>query len=144
MVSESCQFITPVIVIVGWFFVDWRTNNRELRKEKRSLIDKIHIDIDFIEKKAIEYHQAEYANEQVSKEIKILLGRLIKVINREELIVKKDFWIFSAFKKAITLNNFDSSTFMCQSDNSELLDKIYATKDSLIDKVESEFSKRFR
>lgn len=144
MVSESCQFITPVVVIVGWFFVDWRTNKRELRKEKRSLIDKIHVDLDLIEKKAIEYHQATHANEQVGKEVKILLDRLIKVLNRENLISRKDFGKFSAFKKAITLNNFDSSTFICQPDNSELLDKIYATKDILTHIIETNFNQSFR
>ena len=132
MVSENCQFITPIIVIIGWFFVDWRTNKRELRKEKRSLIDKIHIDINLIEKKAIEYHQAEHPSIQISKEIKVLLDRLIKLIIREKLVAKNNFTKFSAFKKAITLNNFDSSNFISQTDNSELLDKIRYMQQKII------------
>lgn len=68
MVAESCQLLTPIIVIAGWFFVDWRTNKRELRKEKRALIDKIHLDLNAIEQKAVVYHQSTHSNEQLGKE----------------------------------------------------------------------------
>ncbi|SJM92555.1 hypothetical protein [Crenothrix polyspora] len=144
MVSEKCQFITYALVIAGWFFVDWRNNKRELRKEKRSLIDRTHVDINSIESKAVEYHQGAHNNEQLSKEIKILLDRLIKVITREKLISNNNFRKYSDFKRAITLNNFDSSSYICQPDNSELLDKIYSTKDNLVHEIEMKFSNDFR
>lgn len=144
MVAESCQLLTPIIVIAGWFFVDWRTNKRELRKEKRALIDKIHLDLNAIEQKAVAYHQSTHSNEQLGKEIKVLLNRLISVLNREKLISQDDFSSFSNFRKAITLNNFDSSAFVCQPDNSELLDRIYAAKDQLIHNIETKFNTDFR
>ena len=103
----NCQFGTWLIVIIGWFFVDWKNNRRELRKEKRALIDKINVDLNSIEKIAVEYHQNDHANVKTSQEIKISLDRVVKILNREKLLIQKEYKKFIAFKKSITLENFD-------------------------------------
>ena len=123
----NCQFGTWLIVVVGWFFVDWKNNRRELRKEKRALIDKINVDLNSIEKIAVEYHQNSHANIKTSQEIKISLDRVVRILNREKLLARKDYKKFIAFRQAITLDNFDSSSFFTQLDNSELLQNIFLT-----------------
>ena len=121
----SCQIVPWLLVIIGWFFVDARNNKRELRKEKRALIDKINVDLNAIEKIAVEYHQNDYANVKMSQEIKISLDRVVKILNREKLLAQKDYKKFIEFRQAITLDNFDSNSFVVQLDNSELLQYIY-------------------
>ena len=140
----NCQFGTWLIVIIGWFFVDWKNNRRELRKEKRALIDKINVDLNSIEKIAVEYHQNDHANVKTSQEIKISLDRVVKILNREKLLVQKEYKKFIAFKQSITLENFDSNGFIPQGDNSELLENISLTKDDLLHAMETKFNDDFR
>jgi hypothetical protein len=140
----NCQIVPWVLVIIGWFFVDERNNRRELRKEKRALIDKINVDLNSIEKIAVEYHQNDHANVKTSQEIKISLDRVVKILKREKLLTQKDYKKFIEFRQAITLNNFDSSGFVTQLDNSELLQNIYLTKDDLLHVMEIKFNDDFR
>lgn len=140
----NCEIVPWVLVIIGWFFVDERNNRRELRKEKRALIDKINVDLNSIEKIAVEYHQNNYANVKMSQEIKISLDRVVKILNREKLLAQKDYKKFIKFRQAITLDNFDSNSFVVQLDGAELLQNIYLTKDDLLHAMETKFNNDFR
>jgi hypothetical protein len=140
----NCEIVPWVLVIIGWFFVDERNNRRELRKEKRALIDKINVDLNSIEKIAVEYHQNNYANVKMSQEIKISLDRVVKILNREKLLAQKDYKKFIKFRQAITLDNFDSNSFVVQLDGAELLQNIYLTKDDLLHAMEKKFNNDFR
>ncbi|MGR8935921.1 MAG: hypothetical protein ACU837_16305 [Gammaproteobacteria bacterium] len=144
--KEIAQIITWTIVVIGWFVVDNRNNNRERRKEIRAIIDLLGKQLDAIELKAIQYHQGSHHSAQLAKDIKFSLQRTSQIIYREDLLAieKGESKYYRDFKKSITLDNFDSfENFISQPDDSDLLYEISASKDALFNQIETNFHRKY-
>ncbi|NOQ64704.1 MAG: hypothetical protein GQ582_09355 [Methyloprofundus sp.] len=141
------QIVTWLIVIAGWVFVNQQNNLREKRKEIRSLIDNLHVQLDDIEKKAVKYHTDEGTKElafQLKRDLNQKLRSKLKILELRDLDLKKSSTYQKELRKAITLNNFDTNNFKSQLFSSEIIKDIWLAKDKLSHEIELCFSRKYK
>ena len=71
------NFIALVVVVIGWVVVNKHNNNREFRKELRSAVDEVIVQVREITDYGVEYHAG---SREKSLEAKIVLS--LKSLNR--------------------------------------------------------------
>ncbi|TAN46791.1 MAG: hypothetical protein EPN21_19470 [Methylococcaceae bacterium] len=143
------QAVMPVAqwftLIAGWYIVDRQNNRRELRKEKRSIIDRLLAELDALEASAIDYHTGSHHRINVAREIKVQLDRAAKLIQRENLLQKPVFdQRMKTLRQAVTMQNFETNDFVSQTSDSAVLASIATAKDNLVHNLETHFSATYR
>lgn len=143
------QAVMPILqwftLILGWFVIDRHNNQRESRKEKRSIVDRLLAELDALEGIAISFHTADHQQTEVARELKVRLDRMAKLIRREDLLKLKVFNPrMVELRQAITMQNFDTPDFVPQMHNSEILLNISTAKDNLTHDLERHFNAVFR
>lgn len=159
-----------ILVVAGWWIANRQANDRERRKELRALLDLVISVANDIEALAIDYHTA-VSRPDVSKEMNLLrrfarLTALLQTADRRGLHdYSISFWhriglsefawrepgptakanraLLNDYKRAVTLENFESQAFERQAADSEILKRVAAARDALIDNVETSFTCRF-
>lgn len=147
MSLEWSQVITWLVVITGWYVVNDKNNDREKRKEVRSLIDSIQNMLDDIEKEAIQYHtnnQSEELSFQIKRNLNNNLSSKVKVLKLKGFEIGKCDKYRKKLRQAITLNNFDTNGFQPQSFTSEIIRDILTSKGNFINEIEKCFSKNYK
>ena len=147
MSLEWSQVITWLAVITGWYVVNDKNNDREKRKEVRSLIDSIQNMLDDIEKEAIQYHtnnQSEELSFQIKRNLNNNLSSKVKVLKLKGFEIGKCDKYRKKLRQAITLNNFDTNGFQPQSFTSEIIRDILTSKGNFINEIEKCFSKNYK
>lgn len=144
VVGAIGQFVTWLLVVVGWCIVNTQHNQRETRKEIRDRVEELRKSVHLLEIISEEYHMAQAHSEEKAKEIKISLMRIKYAIDHIGFnncnIIDTGF---IGLRRAITLNNFDTKRHEAQSLSGELIANINAYVDTLMNLVESEFRSRF-
>lgn len=147
MSLEWSQVITWLVIITGWYVVNDKNNDREKRKEVRSLIDSIQNMLDDIEKEAIQYHtnnQSEELSFQIKRNLNNNLSSKVKVLKLKGFEIGKCDKYRKKLRQAITLNNFDTNGFQPQSFTSEIIRDILTSKGNFINEIEKCFSKNYK
>lgn len=147
MSLEWSQVITWLVVITGWYVVNDKNNDRENRKEVRSLIDSIQNMLDDIEKEAIQYHtndQSEELSFQIKRNLNNNLSSKVKVLKLKGFEIGKCDKYRKQLRQAITLKNFDTNDFQPQSFTSEIIRDILTSKGNFINEIEKCFSKNYK
>lgn len=147
MSLEWSQVITWLVVITGWYVVNDKNNDREKRKEVRSLIDSIQNILDDIEKEAIQYHtndQSEELSFQIKRNLNNNLSSKVKILKLKGFEIGKCDKYRKQLRQAITLNNFDTEKFEPQAFTSEIVRDILNRKGNFINEIETCFSKNYK
>ena len=141
------QIVTWLIVILGWAFVNHQNNLREKRKEIRSLIDSVNVQLNEIELLAIKYHTNE-ATEELAFQLKRSLSQ--QLLSKFKVLELRGFKIGSCdtyrkqLRKSVTLKNFDTNDYQVQGFSSEIVKDIWLTKDRLTHEMEKCFSRNYK
>lgn len=136
--------VTWLLVVVGWLIVNWQNNRREERKEIRTALNQIYTDIENLQKKATKYHKSATRNVKLETKIIVMERKLSEHLSYLRLRDSSFGPSYSLFIDAITLNNFESPTFVQQTSPSEILENIQDYSIELESALELEFSKLFR
>lgn len=128
----NMEKIIPVfLVILGWVIVHCLTIEREKKREWREIAKKTVIDIEALERLAIQYHTNIIRNTDVEqailKEIERLNDKLWNI--RQKLSIPTNI---RELRKAITLDNFGTPHIIPQEKNSPIIRKIEVCSAKLI------------
>ncbi len=138
------EFFGAVLVIGGWAATHFFSEARERRKEVRSSIDKILEKIFEAEKTSIAFHVSSSFNEASRFDLQSQVNRIERQLNRMSALKTDAFINFIvAFRRSITLNNFDPSNFQQQAASSYLLREISNACQDLEDEIEYQYDQRY-
>lgn len=129
-----------------WLLVNQQNNIREKRKEIRSILDKIQSLLDEIEIQAVNYHTGRESSDlafQLKRSLNQKLRDRLDILKLRNLDVKKCYPLLKKFRQAITLENFDTSSFIPQNLNDGLIKNIGDAKDRLSQELEKSFASRY-
>jgi hypothetical protein len=141
------QIVTWVLVFAGWWIINHQTNLREKRKEIRSIIDNLQTLLEQIETQAIEYHTSNTPTDlafHLKRSLSQRLQQHLSILKLRGLDVSTCYSFLKQLRRAVTLSNFDSSTFERQSISSPLIKDIWLSKDRLSHELERCFAKHYR
>jgi hypothetical protein len=133
-----------IVAVVGWFATHLFSEARERRKEVRAQIDKILDRLFKLEETARQFHTGVEFDYAKSLEIISEIDRVERAISRITRYKIDEFVpTIIHHRRAITLLNFDSSIFVEQKSNSEILTNVSnATKD-LEDELDIQYNIRY-
>ena len=140
------QIVPWVLVIVGWWFVNSQNNIREKRKEIRTLLDKVQSLLDEIESQAIQYHTSQQPSDlafQLKRSLNQKLHNRLDILKLRSLNVKNCYPLLKQFRQAVTLKNFDTSSFKPQNISDDLIKNIWVAKDKLSHELENSFASKY-
>jgi len=140
------KIVTWVIVIAGWWLVNRQNNIREKRKEIRTLLDKIQSLLDEIESQAIQYHTSQQPSDlafQLKRSLNQKLHNRLDILKLRSLNVNNCYPLLKQFRQAVTLKNFDTSSFKPQNISDDLIKNIWLAKDKLSHELENSFASKY-
>lgn len=125
--------IPNLLIIVGWGITHYLNSNREEKAELRKAKKEIVIEIERCQELAVKYHTSKTRNIELENQLILLLERIDIKSEKlcKKLKLKNDFW---NVKKAITKDNFESSRFIHQDFQSNIIQNIYIETNSQIKK----------
>lgn len=137
---EVISTFVLALVIFGWFATHYFTEIRERRKELRSALDKTCARLWDIETEAREFHMRDTFDESESRKLVRSMQQLHKQMTRlSRMECESSMVAFLAWRQAISLDNFELSTFSRQSAECELLVNIGACTMELEDCIERRY-----
>ncbi len=142
------QVITWALVLGGWAYVDRANNQRETRKELRSIIDDLQQFLNELETNAVTYHTSVNSNADLAATIRRSLYRVLT--SKVNLLKERGIDVYAlaypvqSLRSAITLNNFDTKSFVPLSLSDNIVRDIGVAKDDLSDSLELEYFKTSR
>jgi len=135
---------TWVVIVAGWIVVHFLTVTRERQKEIRDLKSRLVERILEIEKRSIDFHQAEIYSLENGSWIIAEIHRASKSLSRQPLSslgVKPE--VVKKFRQSITGRNFDLSSFVPQRSASDLVRAISACAEDLSEDVERAYASKY-
>jgi len=141
------QIVTWLLVISGWLLVNHQNNVREKRKEIRAILDKTQSFLDEIEIEAIKYHTSQESSDsafQLKRNLNQKLRNKLDILKLRNLNVEKCYPYLKTLRQAVTLENFDTSSFKPQNLSDDLIKNIWLAKDKLSQELENSFAIRYR
>jgi hypothetical protein len=139
------DWVTWGLVLSGWFVVHRTELHQERRKENRVAVTQIIDEVKEIERQAIAFHSSEKYSAEASDSLTWRIGRLNRCLQRVPLDeLKIPLPLMVRFKKAFTLENADSSSFVPQAYHGMLIVGIRQIADEMIDAVESGRDRMFK
>lgn len=138
------QVVTWLIVFFGWVIVDRQHHNREERKEVRAALDTLEKMLDDLELKSIEFHQAALFDKKEAGRIQSSIQRVQSRIRRLPFGQDQDVNTgIIEIRRAITLRNFEVSSFTSQPEDGEISVTVSASRDFLMNVLDEQFKARF-
>lgn len=136
--------VTWGMVLVGWFVVHYATLSRERRKEKRDTCSRIIDEIKTIENLAVTFHTSEKFDSQTSDLLIWRVNRVIRTLQRLPLqTLDIPLGLLIRFRKGLTLQNTDASTFAPQTYHGEIIKSIRTVTDELLETIEAARDRNF-
>jgi hypothetical protein len=133
-----------VIAVVGWFFTHAFSEARERRKENRAQLDKAFELLQSIEHDGRTFHCASNFEEEKSLALTSKILTLERKFSRIRCLRSDGLTPYIvALRRAVTLCNFDKSTFKPQLPTSEILTEISCAAADLEDAVEAQYSAQY-
>lgn len=131
------EWVTWLLVILGWWYVHSATLKRERRKEKRELSSKLCTEFMTLRDSAISFHTADVFSQRASDDLSQELNRLIARLQRSpmsELEIPTGQMI--ALRKSVTLTNIDATDFKPRDLNGQLVTDIRSRTADLVSIIE--------
>lgn len=133
-----------LVAILGWGFTHIFSEARERRKEVRAQLDKAIEQLLALEKSAREFHMAEtfapIKAHDLTAAIDTFERKLLRIscLRIDDLVGR-----LIRLRRAVTLSNFDKSTFQAQTAESEVLGGIADAAADMEDAMESHYRARY-
>lgn len=129
-----------IIAAAGWVVAHLLNEARERRKEFRALLDKIYDRLSKLERDAREFHMATAFMPRNSLDITSQIDAVERILHRIPVLQVDDLTSeLIALRRSITLENFDSSTFVTQGETSEVLAEISDSVATLEERIEAQY-----
>jgi transcription initiation factor TFIIIB Brf1 subunit/transcription initiation factor TFIIB len=146
-VTPSCSWLSalpPILVVLGWIVVNYQNNQRETRKETRASLQDFYKALSELESIAISFHTHDQWNDEKAQAIRTTTERTL----RRARMIAKSLGITltdecKAMRQAITLDNFEKSTYQPQQRDSEIILRIEDGHDCLFIELENAFTAKF-
>ncbi|MCX7091894.1 MAG: hypothetical protein NTY50_00365 [Methylobacter sp.] len=141
------QIVTWLLVISGWLLVNHQNNVREKRKEIRTILDKTQSFLDEVEIEAIKYHTSQESSDlafQLKRSLNQKLRNRLDILALRNLNIEKCYPHLKKLRQAVTLENFDTSSFKPQNLEDDVIKNIWLAKDKLSQELEKSFATRYR
>lgn len=136
--------VTWSLVLLGWFVVYRSELANERRKERREAVTQLINEVKEIERHGIEFHSSEKYMADASDSLTWRIGRLNRCFQRPPFrALDIPLPLMVRFKKAFTLNNTDSSSFVSQTYHGELIVGMRKITDEMIEKIEAARDREF-
>jgi len=145
MPSVVCSVLPSVLVVCGWLVINQQNNTRETRKEIRAALLDLYKLLDEIEDDAFTYHTG-VGDAALARKIKRNISQIsprIKLALRDRVECKYTHQL-SAFRKSITLVNFESTAFESKAIDNKFFTDISDSKHNLITILDTAFNAKFR
>jgi len=138
------QLVTWILVIGGWFIINFQHNRREDRKESRAAIDRIREYAHVLEVEAINAHKAGSITADDVSNITWKIKKLIDDIEYCILLPKDERNAHAKYlRKSITLDNLDPSNHLALQEDHKIIREIRTAFDDLIGSVEKHFRSKY-
>lgn len=132
------------IAVFGWAATHIFSKARERRKEFRSQIDKLHEHIISIEKDSRSFHCGATFDEIKAGDLVAKIGLLERLIMRIPILnIDNLHPHIIGVRRAVTLVNFDKSTFASQAAYGEIVQEVSAASQDLEDEIERQYRARY-
>lgn len=137
--------ISWALVIVGWIVINAQHNKRETRKEVRAALNDLYDLLNEIEDEAFTYHTGT-GDALLSRRIK---RQLAQIFPRLHLALLKTIDVrcaseIGAFRRAVTLHNFDTAGHRALVAGDQAFEEITITKERLVNRIEQAFLEKYR
>jgi len=142
--AEWVSYAPLLLTIVGWWFVNYKNDQREARKEYRSLVDASKKTVLEISTQVRKYYQD--ASSNLAPEIKWALDALEIDLLRIPDYKRGDYLLISYvnFTDACTGGEFEQSTRQPIDVNSLQIQNVIQTRNALLDSLEKWFSNKYK
>ena len=138
MLPAILQFVTWLLVIFGWWYVNKTNDGREARKEYRSAIDGAKKEVAAIAKLGILYFTA--SKDELADEIKSALQMLEVELERLKDFRSSNLFIrLGEFQDACTAADFESGRRIQHAQSSAVIQGILFSRNRLIQQLELHF-----
>jgi len=138
------ELIALAAVVVGWFATHLFSEARERRKEVRSQLDKLLDKLFSLEKDAVEFHSCATFDSSKTGGLLGQVDRIERILGRLPIVRLDDVvGPIIHHRRAITLRNFEASTFKPQSAGSDLLNEIASATRDLEDILEERYASEY-
>lgn len=132
------------IAVIGWACTHFLSEARERRKEVRAQLDKIYDVLQKLELDARTFHCASTFDQDKAVELMTRAVNVWRILQRARILdVDRLNPQILAFRRAITLRNFDRSNFQTQLASSDILQEISAAAQDLEDAIEAFYNARY-
>ena len=139
------QWVSWLLIIIGWWFVNWTNNKSETRKELKAATEAFRVKIENLTDLAIDYHTNTrdiHKEWKIKHRLKYLWGdadhQFSSIVDKAQLTSK----VF-AYRKNITVSNFDTRKHKPLNINDDILDNIADSSEALIRLIEQAYIKHY-
>ncbi|MFK7603325.1 hypothetical protein ACI3L1_14060 [Deinococcus sp. SM5_A1] len=141
---DYIALISAVLALTALYLNNYYANQRERRKEFRGRLDKINSYIEDMREIAFSFFTQDYSLKD-SEKILYSFETLYRMIQSTHHFSNDESisGSFTNYKRAVTLNNFDKSSFSIQREDADILKEIYYSSESLIERLEEIYSRKF-
>ena len=138
------QALPWIVAIIGWGFTHLFSEARERRKEVRAQLDKAIEIVLTIEKSGRAFHIAPSFDASKAAELRLAIDILERKFHRISCLeVDQLNTQLIAFRRSITLRNFEASEFTSQPAESEIFADISGSAFGLEDALECQYLSRY-
>lgn len=142
--SPTLDAIAWVVAVVGWASTHLFAEARERRKEVRSQLDKLQDYLLSLEKSGRDFHSAPAFDVAKSMDLTTAVHNLERKFERIGILKIDNLIAYNiAFKRAITMKNFEQARFEQQTETSEILAEISGSAHDLEDALEMQYKARY-
>ncbi|MDD5329702.1 MAG: hypothetical protein PHX38_06845 [Sulfuricella sp.] len=132
------------LVLAGWFVVHKMALSRERRKENRDAVNRVIEEIKSVGRMAIVFHTSDSFNSETSDSLIWQVSRINRTLQRAPLnMLNIPLSLMVRFKKGLTLQNTDASTFTPQSYHGDIIKGIRTVTDQLLETIEEGRDKKY-
>lgn len=152
--KDHLVVVAWLLVVIGWFFNNHQSNQRERRKETRSEIDAICRNVSELSKNCRDYYSSPIGENDISESSKIAF-EVYRIVSRVERLnqrinrcdgrpFKEAVKCCGVFFDSVTSDPFKSSSRKALSPDSEFILNIEEATHRLMDSLEDGFTIAFK
>lgn len=139
------DWVSWALVLIGWFVVHRTTLERERRKENREIAARIIDSLYALCHDGRQFHTSKEFNEELSFDISQKLGRIFREINLPPISnLKISNEKLMEARMALTLKNFEKSSFKKHEPSSPLVQDVTFSIEELVSEIETKARTMFR
>lgn len=143
-ILSGLEAIPWLLVVIGWMATHLLSEARERRKSVRERFDKLVAHVVALEAAGRSFHMAQQYDETAANAILASLDRLERMADRSQALDMDALVpLLIHHRRALTLKNFDSSSFQAQPGSSDILADIADATSDFEDDIERQYVRRY-